>query len=183
MDLWGLSASVNNVLKVSIDDPTAFEAAADKYLMGGKEGVAGQTPIDGIALTNSEGQIIHTFTNDKAIKQYANSLNTEEGNLVNVLNSGSTVTGLVGEALGSTELGVVSIILGIPGTIKDISNAIENPTINNITTATLDIMAAIPITGFATGSYCLKETKETAEEVYEMEKAIRQEIRQLFGGK
>jgi len=48
-------------------------------------GITGNLTIDSIALTDSSGKIIHTFSNDESIKRYIESINPQEGNLVEVI--------------------------------------------------------------------------------------------------
>lgn len=113
LDLWGLSQeSDRNLLKVSIDDASGFQDATSKYLLGGKDGVAGQTPIDGIALTNADGQVIHNFTNDKAIEQYANSLDIDKGNFADTMGNLSTVTGMLSDYSNIPCVSKISILSG-----------------------------------------------------------------------
>ncbi len=88
VDLWGLDANDkggngNNglygeryhngkyVMTVDVNNPEAFDAALSAYFGVRKYGAAGTTPVDSIALTDSSGQIIHTFSDEDAMLRYA----------------------------------------------------------------------------------------------------------------
>ena len=120
VDAWGLTASDNNssnngmygeryhngqyVLTVDVNNPEAFEAAMSAYSGVRKYGAAGTTPVDSIALTDSSGQIIHTFSDEEAMLRYAGYEST--GNSSN--NSGWSLTVGVFASAGAGVGGQVS---------------------------------------------------------------------------
>ncbi len=111
-----------NVITVCINDTTGFDDAANAYFGVLKYGAAGNSTIDSISLTDSTGKIIHTFSNDEAIKQYAISLNSSKGNLVDAMEIVSTMTGTIANITEFPFLQGISTSTGGYVLINDILN-------------------------------------------------------------
>ena len=137
--------------------------------MGGKEGVAGEIPIDGISLTNSNGDIIHTFSNEDAIKQYAKSVSTSQGNFADAMGNLSTTSGIIADVSDLPIISVISIGSGLIKAGSDIKKTIDLPTVDNVTNVVIDAVGFIP-NGGAIASYGLAETKKATEMTIEIEK-------------
>ncbi len=157
------------VITVDINNAEQLDAVVTGYLVVWKDGTLGFKPVDTIALTDSNGNIIHTFSNDAAIKQYANYRNPSEGNFSDMMGDVSSATGIVGDYIDSSGLGFVSFISGVVKFSHDIKEAKKNPSLSHKIDVGIDIIGFIP-GGGALGSTVLSETKDATEQVIFTEK-------------
>lgn len=157
------------MITVCINDKTGFDNAANAYLGVLKYGAAGNETIDSIALTDSTGRIIHTFSNDDAIKHYAVSLNPSNGNLAETMGDISAFTGMIGDGIESSTLSNISALTGAYKTYEDIKRWSNNKNFDNTTDLIIDSIGFIP-NGGAFSSYALSEVKEVSKEIIEIEK-------------
>lgn len=148
-----------NIIPVCINDAKGFDAAANAYLGVLKYGAAGNSAVDTIALTDSKGRIIHTFSNDKAIKNYALSLNSSNGNLLDAMGIVSTTTGILSDITGLPILKGSSTTTGAIVLTNDIIYFDKSHPVSGVMSIGIDLY------GFThpLEAYILAETKKTLE--------------------
>ena len=157
------------VITVDINNAEQLDAVVTGYLVVWKDGTLGFKPVDTIALTDSNGNIIHTFSNDAAVKQYANYRNPSEGNFSDMMGDVSSATGIIGDVIDSSSLGNISVITGAVKTYKDIKKWEKSKNLDNTTNLFIDGIGFIP-SGGAFASIVLSETKDATEQVIDIEK-------------
>lgn len=107
VDLWGLSASDSSrttsingktYLTVNANDDQEFLDVADAYFGSLKYGTAGNIKVDGMALTNADGSVLHAFSTEEAIQKYYESLITDNKNTIVSLSTAELIGELASDA-------------------------------------------------------------------------------------
>ena len=68
-----------HILVARAGNAKSIEQAAQYYFTTGKDGVIGNKVVDAIAVADENGNIIHKFSNDDAIRAYEKILNNKKG--------------------------------------------------------------------------------------------------------
>ena len=176
VDLWGLTASDQKTtsingktyLTVNANDNQGFQNAADEYFGSLKYGTAGNIKVDGIALTNSDGSVLHAFSNDEAIEKYLDYVTQNNGNLAETAGNISTVTGIAGDLLKSSVLGGISTVTGVYKTGADFITFVDDPSVSSAAELVIDGIGFMGVPG-TVASAALSESKEAVEEIKAIE--------------
>ena len=169
-----------------INNPKAFENAANFHLFTGKYGTAGNKKTDGIAILDKNMQVIHIFSDDKAIVSCRDRICQKDGKTFwGMIEGVSDVSGKVGDSLGllstvtesidvkserildklevfADKAGKASKALGIITGLLDLGECIGDPSFDNAFNLAMDGITFIPIYGPAI-STGLTLTKEVCE--------------------
>ena len=129
--------------------------ACNAYFGGRKDGNAPGRKVDGIALTNTDGKVIHFLSTDEAIEEYrkfvnvkvpeldikfSNGLDLVEG----VLSTANTSTELYEQLTKSDKLSKLNKAIGGISTVIDIYQMKKEPTFRNGYNLCADVLGFIP---------------------------------------
>ena len=171
-----VSANINNAQSV-IDAYGAYYILSDRdYAFQLKDG----------------NDVVHTFTDENAVKNYVKTLDTSNGNfsLSDTLGNISTVTGVANKALDysgdyindiskatkiasiSKNLSKISFVSGTVTTGIDIVKAVQNPSFDTISDVIIDGIGLIPggvvwSIGLSGAKYGAKKMGEEIEKLYQ----------------
>jgi len=177
-----------------INNPKAFENAANFHLFTGKYGTAGNKKTDGIAILDKNNQVIHIFSDDKAIANCRDRLCPTTGPTIrnswkkilegtsDFVGNSSNATALLSDVADSIDVGPDKILdklevfsektaeiangLTWASLVIDAVECAVDPSFDNTFNLAMDGISFIPIYGpaISTGLTLTKEVCETLGE-------------------